>query len=122
MPRLLSTALSNRIGILLPIVQGPMNGGSTPEMVAAVSNAGGLGSLAAAGLNADALRSQVAGIRSKTTKPFNINLFVLDTPAPTDHELARAIELLQPVRAELGLAPGSAPEQFAKTFGSNSTR
>jgi nitronate monooxygenase len=116
MPRLLSTVLSNRIGILRPIVQGPMNGGSPPEMVAAVSNAGGLGSLAAAGLNADAMRMQVAAIRSQTAKPFNVNLFVLDTPTPGDHEVALAIELLRPVRAELGLAPGGAPDQYCEDF------
>lgn len=116
MSRFLSTELTNRIGILLPIVQGPMNGGSTPEMVAAVSNAGGLGSLAAAGLSARAMRTQVAAIRSQTTQPFNINLFVLDTPPPTNHELARAIELLRPVRAELGLPPGSSPDQYCEDF------
>jgi nitronate monooxygenase len=116
MSRLLFTAWSNRIGITLPIVQGPMNGGSTPEMVAAVSNAGGLGSLAAAGMNTDAMRTQVAAIRSQTGKPFNINLFVLDTPHPTDHELARAIELLRPVHAELGLASGNVPEKYCEDF------
>ncbi|MGF6604939.1 hypothetical protein P3T23_009695 [Paraburkholderia sp. GAS448] len=116
MPRSLSTPLSNRLGISLPIVQGPMNGGSTPEMVAAVSNAGGLGSLAAVGLSADAMRTQVAAIRLQSTRSFNINLFVLDTPAPTGRQLARAIELLQPVRAELGLAPGKPLDRYCEGF------
>ncbi|WP_175685455.1 NAD(P)H-dependent flavin oxidoreductase [Burkholderia anthina] len=116
MPRSLSTPLTQRLGIALPIVQGPMNGGSTPEMVIAVSNAGGLGSLAAAGLSPEAIRSQVGTIRAGTSKPFAINLFVLDTPAPSDDEVRGALERLQPIRAELGLAQGQPLEQYCEDF------
>lgn len=111
-----STPLTSKIGVSLPIVQGPMNGGSTPDMAAAVSNAGGLGSLAAAGLTPAAIHAQVSAIRAKTSKPFNINLFVLDTPAPTCDELERAIALLQPMRAELGLAPLQPLAQYCEDF------
>ncbi|KVM97072.1 NAD(P)H-dependent flavin oxidoreductase [Burkholderia stagnalis] len=116
MPRSLSTPLSQRLGIALPIVQGPMNGGSTPEMVVAVSNAGGLGSLAAASLSPEAIRAQVATIRAGTSKPFAINLFVLDTPTPTDDEISRALERLQPIRAELGLEQGQPLERYCENF------
>ncbi|MCA7999919.1 NAD(P)H-dependent flavin oxidoreductase [Burkholderia metallica] len=116
MPRSLSTPLTQRLGIALPIVQGPMNGGSTPEMVVAVSNAGGLGSLAAAGLDPDAIRSQVRTIRAGTSKPFAINLFVLDTPTPSDDEVRSALERLQPIRAELGLAQGQPLERYCEDF------
>ena len=116
MPHSFFTPLTSQIGVSLPIVQGPMNGGSTPDMVAAVSNAGGLGSLAAAGLAPVAIHAQVASIRAQTSKPFNINLFVLDPPAPTGDELERAIALLQPVRAELGLAPAQPLAQYCEDF------
>jgi len=116
MPRSLSTPLTQRLGIAFPIVQGPMNGGSTPAMVAAVSNAGGLGSLAAGGLAPNEIRSQVASIRAQTSNPFNINLFVLDKPTPTDEEVRCALDQLQPIRAELGLVPGQPQEFYCEDF------
>ncbi len=68
------------LGIEHPIVQAPMAGGPIiPELVAAVSNAGGLGSLGAAYLTPEKLREQVREIRSLTQKPFGVNLFV---PSP----------------------------------------
>jgi nitronate monooxygenase len=61
----------------IPIVAAPMAGGaSTPELVAAVSSAGGLGFLAAGYLSADAVRGQIQAVRRATGKPFGINLFV----------------------------------------------
>ncbi|WP_133906330.1 NAD(P)H-dependent flavin oxidoreductase [Actinophytocola oryzae] len=60
-----------------PIVQAPMaGGGSTPELAAAVSNAGGLGFLAAGYLTADAVRAQVDATRALTGRPFGLNVFV----------------------------------------------
>src|ERR1700680_3912995 len=68
--------LLHRLGINLPIIQGPMGGGpSTPELVAAVSNAGGLGSLGAAYLTPDKITGTIRQIRSLTDNPFNVNLF-----------------------------------------------
>jgi nitronate monooxygenase len=59
-----------------PIVQAPMaGGGSTPELVAAVSNAGGLGFLAAGYLTASAVRTQIDETRALTEKPFGLNVF-----------------------------------------------
>ena len=57
-----------------PIIQGPMAGGATTaELVAAVSNAGALGSLAASLLSPSRMRDEVAMIRSLTDAPFLIN-------------------------------------------------
>jgi nitronate monooxygenase len=50
-------------------------GATTPELVAAVSNAGGLGSLGAAYLTPDQIASDIRAIRALTGKPFNVNLF-----------------------------------------------
>lgn len=63
------------LGIEHPIIHAPMAGASNPKMVAAVSNAGCLGSYGAAPLSTDALREAVRTIRSLTTRPFNMNLF-----------------------------------------------
>lgn len=86
-----------------PIIQGPMAGGpSTPELVAAVSHAGGLGSLAASLLSPETITQQVGRIRSLTERPFILNLFVQSTPTPNDAEIDAAVALLQPIWSSLG--------------------
>jgi nitronate monooxygenase len=68
----------------VPIVLAPLAGGpSTPQLAAAVSNAGGLGFLAAGYLSAAALRDQIASARAMTTAPLGVNLFVPGLPAAT---------------------------------------
>jgi nitronate monooxygenase len=68
--------------LVVPIVLAPLAGGpATPELAAAVSNAGGLGFLAAGYLTATALRDQVARARTLTSSPLGVNLFVPGTPA-----------------------------------------
>jgi nitronate monooxygenase len=72
--------LSSSAGVLPalehPIVQAPMGGGpSTPELAAAVCEAGGLGFLAAGYLTLDAVRDQIGAVRALTDRPFGINLF-----------------------------------------------
>ena len=64
-------------GLEIPIIGAPLAGGpSTPELAAAVSNAGGIGFLAAGYLSADALAERIAATRALTDKPFGVNLFV----------------------------------------------
>jgi nitronate monooxygenase len=61
----------------LPIVLAPLAGGpSTPELAAAVSEAGGFGFLAAGYLSADQLAARIEATRALTEKPFGVNLFV----------------------------------------------
>ena len=82
------TVLTRRLGIRLPIVQAPMAGGWTPpRLVAAVSEAGGLGSLAGAMLTADQLREQLREIRTLTRNPFAVNLFA-PLSAPSERGLS----------------------------------
>jgi nitronate monooxygenase len=69
----------------VPIVAAPMGGGpSTPELVTAVSNAGGLGFLAAAYLSADAVEADIAAVRRATDRPFGVNVFVPSSPTSDD--------------------------------------
>jgi nitronate monooxygenase len=66
-----------------PIVQAPMGGGaSTPALAAAVSEAGGLGFLAAGYLAPDALRRDIEAVRALTRQPFGVNLFAPPQPVP----------------------------------------
>jgi nitronate monooxygenase len=111
------TRLTKSLGIQCPIVQGPMAGGpTTPRLVAAVSNAGALGSLGAAYLPPHILREQIAEIRRLTEGPFNVNLFL---PLPFEADpvrIRRAGELLDPYRQELGIEDPGKPSSFEEDF------
>lgn len=73
-----------QIGIRLPIIQAPMAGISTPKMAAAVSNAGGLGSIGIGNLSTAAAQMMIAQVRSATSGPFNVNVFC-HRPAIANH-------------------------------------
>lgn len=112
-----STPFSRQFGLRLPLVQGPMAGGpTTPALVAAVSNAGGLGFLAGAALAPEKIASEVAAIRALTDKPFGVNLFVLDPANPDEATVRRALEAIDPVAAQHGLPPGEALARYAPDF------
>src|SRR5215216_3762247 len=69
-------------GLEHPIVQAPMGGGpSTPELAAAVAEAGGLGFLAAGYKPVDAVRADIEALRALTGRPFGVNLFAPPSPA-----------------------------------------
>src|ERR1700744_4542211 len=70
------TRVSSRLGIEYPIIQGPLGGQSTQRLTATVSNFGGLGSFGAHGFSPAAIKDVIAEIRSLTSKPFAINLWV----------------------------------------------
>jgi nitronate monooxygenase len=105
-------ALADRLGIEHPIIQAPMAGGpSTPELTAAVSNAGGLGSFAGGYLPAEAIRDAIRAIRGLTSRPFAVNLFA-PVPAgspPSAEEVERARRAVAPFRAEVGLPDAGPP-------------
>ena len=106
--------LTTLLGIDHPIIQAPMAGSSTPELAAAVGNAGGMGSIAAAMLDGDALRGEVARARQGTNGPLNINFFVHTPPGDDAGKSAHAVKLLAPFYDELGL--GDVPEVRATHF------
>src|SRR5580658_11051312 len=68
--------LTAKFGIEYPIIQGPLGGLSSQRLTAAVSNFGGLGSFGAHSLPPDAIKDIIAEIRSLTSKPFAMNLWV----------------------------------------------
>ena len=110
----LDTRVAELLGTRYPIVQAPMAGGfTTPELVAAVSNAGALGSLGGAILEPGELQAAIAAIRRLTDRPFAVNLFAPLPPPEVDEEAIAAMQaVLAPFRAELGLPPEAPPLPF----------
>src|SRR5258705_9882348 len=68
--------LTAKFGIDYPVIQGPLGGLSSQKLTAAVSNFGGLGSFGAHSLAPGAIKDAIAEIRSLTSKPFAMNLWV----------------------------------------------
>src|ERR1700681_4891425 len=75
-PRWNENRLTAKLGIDYPVIQGPLGGLSSQKLTAAVSNFGGLGSFAAHNLTPGAIKDVIAEIRSLTSKPFAMNLWV----------------------------------------------
>ncbi len=83
----MTTEVSERLGIDLPIIQGGMMWVSQPELVSAVSNSGGLGILTALTFQTpEGLAAAIEKTRSLTTKPFGVNLTLLPTLAPKNYD------------------------------------
>ena len=90
-----------------PIVQAPMGGGpSTPALAGAVSEAGGLGFLAAGYRTPDAVREELGELRRLTPRPFGLNIFVPDAPSADAAALDRYREALRRDAERLGVEPG----------------
>lgn len=94
-------------GIELPIIQAPMAGATTPEMVIATSEAGGLGSLPAALLTTEQTKAALDQIRSATSKPINVNFFAHSNPQADPVAQMRWRTALAPYYVELGLDPAA---------------
>jgi enoyl-[acyl-carrier protein] reductase II len=84
----MKTRITELFGIKYPILLSGMSWISVPKMVAAVSNAGGLGILATGPLNAEQTREAIREIRSLTDKPFGANATLL---FPGAHENAKVL-------------------------------
>lgn len=103
-------------GLAIPILQAPMVGASSDELAVAVSEAGGLGSLAAGALAPAEIGTAVDAIRARTAKPFGVNLLMAPTATPAPGEVDAALARLAPWYAELGVAAPEAPNAFAHDF------
>ncbi|WP_395103665.1 NAD(P)H-dependent flavin oxidoreductase [Actinomadura sp. SCN-SB] len=99
-----------RLGIEHPIVQAPMAGGaSTPALAAAVSEAGGLGFLAAGYKSAAAVREEITQTRGLTSRPFGVNVFMPAVDAVDGSAVRAYWKHLLPEAERLGVGPGSPP-------------
>jgi len=90
----MKTALCTKLGIEVPIIQAPMGGAVGPRLAAAVSNAGGLGTLPVWVVDVETLRQQVRETRRLTAKPFAVNL---NLEYPQEKRLAACLEEGVPV-------------------------
>jgi nitronate monooxygenase len=97
--------LQELLGIELPIIQAPMAGSVGAEMVIAVSDAGGLGSLPCAMLGRAQVRAELGIIRQRTSRPINLNFFCHAPPAADAAREAAWRRRLRPYYVELGLDP-----------------
>ena len=98
----MKNALTTLLQIDTPIIQAPMAGGpTTPELVASVSNCGGLGSLGAGYLQPEALRVAIQEIRALTTKNFNVNLFVPGDYSVSDAGMQQSCDAINTCSQEL---------------------
>ena len=88
------------LGAELPIIQAPMVGTSTPQLAAAVSNAGGLGSLGLGGSTVAQARQLIQATRELTTKPVNYNFFCHQPEQPAAAREQRWLQRLAPYFAE----------------------
>ena len=88
----ITTSVTRLLGIAHPIVQGGMMWVGRPELVAAISNAGGLGMLTALiWPTAQELRTAIAQTRALTTKPFGVNLTLLPVGRAPDYPALRRV-------------------------------
>lgn len=102
------TRVTKLLGIQYPILLGPMGGGfSTPELLAAVSNMGGLGSFGAYTLSPEEILEADKAIKAQTNKPYNINLWVNDVDENLKTYPAERVEAIKqqfkPYFDELGI-------------------
>jgi len=104
------TDLLRRLGVEHPIFLAPMGGGpGTPELIAAVTNAGGFGYLAAAYLTAEEFRQQFARTRALTKRAIGINLFAGGYHTGSIPDAKPMLDILTRVHARLGIDPPVLP-------------
>jgi nitronate monooxygenase len=101
----------------IPVVLAPMGGGpSTPELTAAVSNGGGLGSLAAAYSTPERIEQDIARVRELTRRPFAVNLFSPPAQLPPVEDASPVAGFLRPYHERLGLQAPQLPRKPAEDF------
>src|SRR6266404_202474 len=110
LPRWNENRLTAKLGIDYSVIQGPLGGLSSQTLTVAVSNFGGLGSFGAHGLAPEAIKEVIAEIRSLTSKPFAMNLWVSmeDEGAQTSDENAFN-RSLAPLAAHIAALGASRP-------------
>ncbi|QSQ20698.1 nitronate monooxygenase [Pyxidicoccus parkwayensis] len=115
------TEAVRRLGVKYPIVQGPFGGGlSTTKLAATVSNLGGLGSFGAYNLPPDDVLRVTKELKSLTSRPFAVNLWVSDHDpgglSLTQEEFDRAYAFFEPFFRELGVDKPERPRRFSQRF------
>lgn len=114
------TPVTELLGLELPIVQGPFGGLPSVPLAAAVSNAGGLGSVGLYGCEPERILAIAGRLRALTDRPFNLNLWLdpegSNALAPTEAEFDAWLEPLVPYFTELGVPLPGRPDRFLPGF------
>ncbi len=105
-----------QLGVVIPIVQAPMAGVATPELAAAVSIAGGLGSIGVGATDVAGARAMIRATRARTARPFNVNLFVHVTAQADEPREQRWLQALRPLFNEYDSEPPSALRTIYTSF------
>ena len=109
--------LTDALKIRYPIVQAPMLGVTTPEMVASISNRGGLGSLPVGGLSPENTIDLIRRTKKLTTAPFAVNLFSDRVQKKSVNLLLEPMQdLLTQICLENGFSPARQPFEPAKFY------
>ena len=101
--------MKNVFGTAIPIIQAPMAGVQLGALAAAVSEAGGLGSLPCALITPEIMEREIEVIRARTSSPYNVNFFCHVPPQPDAAREARWREALGPYYHEHGIDPATIP-------------
>ncbi len=109
-------SLLKRIGIEAPIIQAPMAGTSTPAMAAAVTNAGGLGSIGVGAVNAAGARAMIEALRAQTSGPFNVNVFCHEPATAHAGRERDWLSALKPQFERYGAQPPTAIKEIYTSF------
>jgi nitronate monooxygenase len=96
--------LTELLGSEHPIIQAPMAGSTTVELVVTVCNAGGIGSMGYAETADAQIREDAASIRKLTDRPFNLNFFAHQAPVVKPDVIGATRERLAPFYSEAGIA------------------
>ena len=116
-----SARLLDLLEIDRPIIQAPMAGISTPEMAAAVSNAGGLGSIGVGAMTPSAAEAAIGAFRARSERSLNVNVFC-HRPAAANHTVETAwLERLRPEFENVGASPPAALTETYQSFRANET-
>ena len=93
----------NQLGTRYPIIQAPMAGVTTPAFVASSIEAGILGSIGAGYLSANETREFIHNVKSLTTGPFSVNLFISDDTPFDQNQTRQAYQALRPIGEQIGM-------------------
>jgi len=111
-------SITELFNIAVPIIQAPMLGVVTAEMIVGVAEAGGLGSLPASHLGVEETREIFSEIRGRTSKPINVNFLCHESPERNQACEDAWVRRLAPYYAELGLAAEPGRSSILPVFGS----
>ncbi len=109
-------AFLDRLGITLPLIQAPMAGVSTPQLAAAVSNCGALGSIGVGASQPDAVSAQIHEVQSLTTSAFNVNFFCHQTPVRDEIKEQQWIDRSQPLFERMDANPPAELSEIYTSF------